>query len=149
MLTEARQDFLVELRRCDGGLSVLPCPPSVPKKHRFQGGLIYSRMIEIDGQVLEPQGLSGRRIRIWLTRLEEWHFSRRAPTHIGDLCDRTGQLPGGGLEASLYIPKDACLTTVGCLSTIWRRLELTGVDGSGDSMSLVSFSFSSGGPSPL
>jgi hypothetical protein len=148
MLTEARQDFLIRLRRFDGGLGVLPCPPSVPKAHRFQGGVIYTRMIEIEGQMLAPQRLAGRPIRVWLTPLEKWRFSRRAPPHIGDLYDRTGELPGGGLEASLCIPNDAWLTAVDCLSTVWRRLELTGADGDGGSMRLVSFSFSSGMPPP-
>ena len=149
MLTEVRQDFLVELGCYDGGLSILPCPPSIPKAHRFQGGLIYSRMIDIEGQVLAPQGLAGRRIRIWLSQLETWHFSRHSPPYIGTICDRTDELPGGGLEVSLYVPKDAWLTAVGCLSTVWRRLELTGADGDGDSMRLVNFAFLSGGPSPV
>ena len=131
MLTEVRQDFLVELGCSDGGLSILPCPPSIPKAHRFQGGLIYSRMIDIEGQ------------------LETWHFSQHSPPYIGTICDRTDELPGGGLEVSLYVPKDAWLTAVGCLSTVWRRLELTGADGDGDSMRLVNFAFLSGGPSPV
>lgn len=148
MLTEARQDFLVELRRSDGGLGVLPCPPSVPKAHRFQGGLIYSRMIDIEGRVLGPQGLAGRRMRIWLDQLESWHFSRRDPPHIGDIYDRTGELPGGGLETTLYIPKDAWPTAVYCLNTIWRRLKLTGAKGEGRRMTLVDFSFSTDRPPP-
>jgi hypothetical protein len=148
MLTETRQDFLIELRSCDGGLGVLPCPPSVPKAHRFQGGLIYSRMIDIEGRVLAPEGLAGRRMRIWLDQLESWHFSRRDPPHIGDICDRTGELPGGGLETTLYIPKDAWLPAVDCLNTIWRRLKLTGINGDGYRMKLVDFSFFSGGSPP-
>lgn len=148
MLTEIRQDFLIELRSCDGGLGVLPCPPSVPRAHRFQGGLIYSRMIDIEGRVLAPQGLADRRMRIWLDQLDSWHFSRHSPPHIGDLYDRTDELPGGGLEASLYIPKDAWLPAVDCLSRIWRRLKLTGVNGDGYSMKLVDFSFFSGDSPP-
>lgn len=146
MPTEARQDFLVELRGYDGGLGLMPCPPSVPKAHRFQGGLIYSRMIEIEARVLAPQALAGRRMRIWLDQLERWHVSRHEPPHIGDIHDRTGELPGGGLEATLYIPKDAWLTAMSCLSTVWRRLRMTGADDDGGRMRLVDFSFSSGEP---
>lgn len=149
MLTDARQDFLVELRRCDGGLGLMPCPPSVPKAHRFQGGLIYSRMIDIEGQLLAPLALAGLPIRIWLDNLEDWHFNRHSPPHIGDLYDRTGELPGGGLEASLYIPDDAWPAAVHCLGTIWRRLRLTGVNGDGSRMRLVDFSFSSGDTHPV
>ena len=149
MVTETRQTLLIALQGCDGGLNVMPCPPSVPKKHRFQGGLIYSPMMEIEGRVLAPAGLSGRRMRIWLNQLQAWHFSRHAPAYIGDLYDRTDERPGGGLEASLYIPKDAWLTALTCLSTIWDRLELTGADGHGDSVRLLSFSFSSHGPLSL
>lgn len=149
MLTDAQQDFLVELRGCDGGLGIMPCPPSVPKPHRFQGGLIYSRMIEIEGRVLAPLMLADQRMRIWLDRLEEWHFSQHSPPNIGDLFDRTGELPGGGLEASLYIPKDAWTAAVHCLGTTWRSLKLTGVNGDGYRMTIVDFSFSSGQPHPV
>jgi hypothetical protein len=148
MLTEARLDFLIELRGYDGGLGLMPCPPSVPKAHRFQSGLIYSRMIEIQGRVLAPEGLADQRMRIWLDQLESWHFSRCEPPHIGDIYDRTGELPGGGLETTLYIPKDAWLTAISCLSTVWRRLRLTGADGDGRRMRLVDFSFSSDGLPP-
>ncbi|MDO8801822.1 hypothetical protein [Phenylobacterium sp.] len=148
MLTDARQDFLIELRGVDGGLGLMPCPPSVPKAHRFQGGLIYARMIEIEGRVLAPEGLADRRMRIWVDQLESWHFSRSEPLHIGDIYDRAGELPGAGLEATLYIPKDAWLTATICLSTVWRRLRLTGANGDGRSMRLVDFSFSSGDPTP-
>jgi hypothetical protein len=123
----------------------MPCPPSVPKAHRFQGGLIYSRMIDIEGRVLAPQSLANRRMRIWLDKLERWHFSRSDPPHIGDIYDRTGELPGGGLETTLYIPKDAWPMAVECLHTIWRHLSLTGADGNGREMRLVAFSFSAGG----
>jgi hypothetical protein len=143
MLTEARQDFLVELRSCDGGLGILPSSQLTPKKHRFQGGLLYSRMIEVEARVLAPQGLAGRRMRIWLSQLEGWHFGRHEAPYIGDIHDREGELPGGGLEATLYVPRDAWLTSIECLTTIWRRLRLTGVDGDGRKMTLIDFSFSS------
>ncbi|MBP8248320.1 MAG: hypothetical protein KAX56_15730 [Phenylobacterium sp.] len=146
MLSEARQDFLIELRGVQGGLGVMLCPPSVPRAHRFQGGLIYSRMIEIEGRVLAPEGFGDRRIRIWLDQLESWHFSRSEPPQIGDIYDRAGELPGAGLETTLYIPEDAWLTATICLNTVWRRLRLTGVDGDGRSMRLVDASFSSGDP---
>lgn len=144
MLTEAHQDFLIELRGSDGGLSLLPSHRLSPKKHRFQGGLIYSSMIEIEGRVLAPHAFGGHGMRIWLAQLQEWHFSRHQPVYVGAVCDRTGELPGGGLEAALYIPKDAWLPAVNCLAAHWRRLSMRGVDGDGRRMTLVDFSFSSG-----
>ena len=144
MLSESRQDFAVALEGCDGGLGLLPCPPGVPKAHRFQGGLIYTRMIEIKGRMIAPQPMSDLRIRIWLSQLERWHFSRHEPPYIGDFYDRTGELPGGGLEAAIFIPKDAWSTSVLCLGTKWRRFDFIGVDGDGRRMRLAEFSFSSG-----
>ena len=143
MLTEARLDFLVELGRCDGGLSLLSSPPTLPKAHRFQGGLIYSRMIEIEGRVLAPRSFTDRRVRIWLSQLQSWNFRRRGAPDIGDIYDRTGELPGGGLETMLYLPKEAWLTAIECLSTTWRHLNLSGADGDGCRMTVVGFSFSS------
>jgi hypothetical protein len=149
MLTEVRERFIIELQSCDGGLGVLPSSHLTPKKHRFQGGLIYSPMIEVSARVLAPQTLAGHPMRIWLSQLNRWHFGRHEAPHIGDIYDRTGELPGGGLEATLYIPKDAWLTLVECLNMIWKRLESTGIDGDGRRMTLVDFSFSTGAATGL
>ncbi|WP_337188088.1 hypothetical protein [Phenylobacterium sp.] len=100
-------------------------------------------MIDIEGRVTAPPLLADRRIRVWLDQLEEWRLSRHSPPIIGDLFDRTGELPGGGLEASLYIPKDTGPAAVYCLGTTWRHLRLTGVNGDGHRMTLIDFSFSS------
>jgi len=145
ILIGPRQAFSVEIAGFDGGVALLPSPPTTPKAHRFQGGLIRSDMLEIMGQVLMPEPSQGRRMRIWLNQLEWWHFSRRGPPHIGDLYDRTGELAGGGLEAMIYIPKDAWLPATQCLGTAWRRLSLTGVNGDGRRMTIADFAFSSTG----
>ena len=144
MPTEVLQDCVVEILSCDGGLHLRPASNYVPRKHRFQGGLMYSTSITIEGRVAAPDRLAGKRMRIWLSQLERWHFSPTRPVYIGDLSDRTGELPGGGLEAMLYIPKDAWLTAVGCLSTIWLRLKLNGVENVDGSVTIHEFSFSAG-----
>jgi hypothetical protein len=144
MPTEVLQDCVVEILSCDGGLHLLPASKYVPRKHRFQGGLIYPTSITIEGRVVAPDRLAGKRLRIWLSQLERWHFSRTRPAYIGTLSDRTGELPGGGLEAMLYIPKDAWLTAIGCLGTIWRRLKLNGVENEDGSVTILEFSFSAG-----
>lgn len=144
MRIDAFQSCETEILGWDGGLHLLPAPNGLPKAHRFQGGLIYSRSIEIEGRVVRPQELSGRRIRIWLSKLERWHFRRVGPAFIGILSDRTDELPGGGLEATIYIPKDAWETAIGCLGTIWRRLALNGVANEDGSVTILEFSFSAG-----
>lgn len=100
-------------------------------------------MIEIKGRMIAPQHMFGLPVRIWLSQLEAWHFSGREPPYIGDFYDRTGELPGGGLEAAIYIPKDAWSTSVLCLGMKWRRLDFTGFEGEERQMRLVEFSFSS------
>lgn len=142
-LTKAREEFSIEIGGFEGGLTLLPSPPTNPKAHRFQGGLIRSDMMEIPGRVMAPEPFGGRRIRIWLNPLKSWHFGNGQPPYIGDLYDRTGELPGGGLEAMIYIPQDAWLPATQCLGTAWRRLALTGIDGDGRRMTVVDFSFSS------
>jgi hypothetical protein len=142
MPTEGSWDCLVEILSCDGGLHLLPAPNGLPRAHRFQGALIYSPSIEIEGRVIAPPALADRRLRIWLSQLERWHLSRTRPAYIGALSDRTGALPGGGLEAMLYVPKDAWLTAIGCLGTIWRRLKLNGVEHEDGSVTILEFSFS-------
>ena len=146
MLTEAREDFIVELRGCDGGLSLMSSSPYIPRRYRFQGGLNYSPMIEVEGRMLAPQPMAGRRIRVWLCQLKSWHFAKHQHPFIGYICDRTGELPGGGLETMLYIPEDAWLPAIGCLAATWRRLDITGAEGDGRDMTLIDFAFSSDVP---
>jgi len=141
MAIEALHGCEAEILSCDGGLHLLPAPSSVPKPHRFQGGLIYSKLIHVEGRVVAPQELSGRRIRVWLSELERWHFSRARPVFIGSFLDRTGELPGGGLEAHIYLPKDAWDTALGCLGTIWRRIKLNGAANEDGSMTVLEYSF--------
>ncbi|WP_421936647.1 hypothetical protein [Phenylobacterium sp.] len=146
MLTEARQDFSLELRGSDGGLGLMSASRYTPRRHRFQGGLNYSLMIEVEGRMLAPQPMAGRRIRVWLCQLKSWHFAKHRHPFIGYICDRTGELPGGGLETMLYIPEDAWLPAIGCLAATWRRLDITGAEGNGRDMTLIDFSFSSDAP---
>lgn len=143
MLLEPRQEFSVEIGGFNGGLSLLPSPPTLPKAHRFQGELIRSDMLEIPGTVLAPAVFHGRGMRIWLNQLKRWHISPHRRPFIGELYDRTGELPGGGLEAIIYIPGEAWLPATQCLGAAWRRLSLTGVNGDGRCMTLVEFAFSS------
>jgi len=142
MATEELRDWVVEILSCDGGLHLLPAPSSLPRAHRFQGGLIYSPSVTIEARVVAPPVLADRRMRIWLAQLERWNFSRTRPPYIGWLSDRTGELPGGGLEATLYLPKDAWLPAVGCLGAIWRGLRLNGVENEDGSVTILEFSFS-------
>ena len=142
MVTDGLRTCVVEILGCDGGLHVLPAPNGLPRAHRFQGGLIYSPSIEIEGRMIAPRDLEDRRVRIWLSQLQKWHFSRTRPAYIGSLSDRSGELPGGGLEAMLYVPADAWLTAIGCLGTIWRHLKLNGVEAKDGTMTILDFSFS-------
>lgn len=143
MLASARQEFVVELLSVDGGLSLLPSPPGMPKPHRFQGGLIYSRMLNAEGRLVSPEPLAGRRIRLWVSPLGRQPLWRRRTPEIGYISDRAGDLPGGGLEAGIRIPEDDWLTSLQCLTTIWRSLRLAGIDGDGRQMRLAEYAFSS------
>jgi hypothetical protein len=144
MEIEALQIWGVEILSFDSGLHLLPAPNRVPRAHRFQGGLIYSPSIEIEGRVVGPHRFADRRMRIWLSQLERWHLSRVRPAYIGTFYDRAGELPGGELEAMIYIPKDAWETAIGCLGTIWRWLKLNGVENEDGSVTILEFSFSAG-----
>lgn len=137
MLARARQDFVVHLLSVDGGLSLLRSPPGMRKAHRFQGGLIYSRMLHVEGRLVSPEPLAGRRIRLSTSPLERQPLWRLRAPEIGCICERTGDLPGAGLEAGVHVPEGHGLPSLQCLTTIWRTLRLTGVDGDGRQMRLA------------
>jgi hypothetical protein len=116
--------FMVEIGGWNWGLYVGLSHPSMPRKHRFQGGLMFNRSIVIDGRIRAPSSHRGGAIQIWMSP-----FGRnvRFDARTGDVgafySDRLGP-HGPAFEADLRIPEEALSPAVACLASVWRFIDI-------------------------
>ena len=119
--------YLVEIASWDWEFHLGLSPRSVPKKHRFQGGLVYARGLTIEGTVLAPA--RNRAIRVWFSPVgPNISFGRGGLNRVGWLTEQSGPPAQTDFEATLYFPEDALAPFVSCLSSVWRYIHIW-VDG--------------------
>jgi hypothetical protein len=135
--------FMVEIREWNWDFYLALSPAGVPVEYRFQGGLNYSRGIEIVGRVRAPNPHRAKPMRIWLST-----FGPETRFGDGDL-DRVGQFyrdrlgtSGPDFEASLHLPESALSPAITCLSSVWRYLDIWIDEYQGDEAAVTAFSFS-------
>jgi hypothetical protein len=135
--------FMVEPREWNWNIYLALSHPEVPVEFRFQGGLSFSRAIEIIGRVRAPDPHKGKRARIWLSP-----FGPEV-TFGGDGLDMVGQFykdrPGADetdFEARLYLPEAALPPAVTCLGSVWRYLDIWIGKYEGYEAAVTAFSFS-------
>lgn len=135
--------FMVEIREWDWNLYLALSNPKVPKKYRFQGGLNYSRGVEIIGRVRAPNPLRGKLMRIWLSPFgPEIKFGAGGLDRVGQFYKDRLEAIGSDFEASLHLPEEALPPTITCLSSVWRYLDIWIGEYEGDEAAVAAFSFS-------
>jgi hypothetical protein len=135
--------YMVEIGEWDWSLFVGLSPETTPVEYRFQGGLIFTRGIEIVGRIRAPAVLRGKLIRIWISPFgPEINFG-------GDGLDRVGRFYvgkadplGSDFQASLHLPESALAPALTCLTSIWKYLDLWTADYGNEQASITSFCFS-------
>jgi hypothetical protein len=112
-------------------------------EYRFQGGLNYSRGIEVIGRVRAPDPHRGKLMRIWLSPFgPETAFGTDGLDRVGQFYrDRSDEI-GSDFQASLYLPEQALSPAVTCLSSVWRYLDIWIAEDQGDEAAVTAFSFS-------
>jgi hypothetical protein len=135
--------FMVEIREWDWHFHLSLSHPKVPKTYRFQGGLNYSRGVEIIGRVRAPNPLRGKLMRIWLSPFgPEIKFGAGGIDRVGQFYRDRPDAIGCDFEASLQLPADALPPAITCLSSVWRYLDIWIDKYEGDEASVTAFSFS-------
>jgi hypothetical protein len=135
--------FMVEIRDWDWNLYLALSNPKVPKKYRFQGGLNYSRGIEIIGRVRAPSPHRGKLMRIWLSPFgSETTFGDGRLDRVGQFYRDRLEAIGADFEASLHLPESALSPAITCLSSVWRYLDIWIDEYQGDEAPVTAFSFS-------
>jgi hypothetical protein len=134
---------MVEITQWDWNLYVGFSPETVPIEYRFQGGLNYSRGLEIRGRVRAPSADRGKLIRIWLSPFgPDVGFGIDGLDSIGRFYRGRSEVDLSEYQASLYLPESALSPVVSCLSSIWRYLNFWTVDDGGDESPVSAFTFS-------
>jgi hypothetical protein len=122
--------LLVEIESWEWSPYVGISPEIVPVDERFQGGLLYTRGIEIAGRVRGPKDLRGLSIAIWVSPLSSAIvFSADLSGDVGRFY-RNPESTRADLGASLWFPEADLANAITCLGTIWRyaHIWLDGAD---------------------
>lgn len=135
--------FMVEIRDWNWNIYLALSRPEVPVEYRFQGGLNYSRDIEIIGQVRAPNPHRGKRARIWLSPFgPEVTFGRDDFDSVGRFYKDRPQADEADFEASLHLPEAALPPAMTCLGSVWRYLHIWIGRYQGYEAAVTAFSFS-------
>lgn len=134
--------FMVEIRKWDWNLYVALSHPKFPKKYRFQGGLNYSRGIEIIGRVRAPNPHRGKLMRVWLSPIgPKITFGKKGLDRVGHFDRNCSDEIGSDFHAQLYLPEQGLAPAITCLSAVWRYLDIWITDYQGDEAAVPAFSF--------
>ncbi|HEX4708843.1 hypothetical protein [Phenylobacterium sp.] len=135
--------FLIEITDWDWNLGLGLIPDSIPNEYKLQGGLIYSRAIQIGGRILAPKICRGEAIRLWTLNVgPEIDFAPDAWDDVGRLYDLRNNPRRKEFEASLLLPQEALPMTVTCLASIWKYIHIWTIGDPKDEAQITNFSFS-------
>jgi hypothetical protein len=133
--------LMVEIEDWNWALTVGLSHPSTPPRYRFQGGLMYSRGIDIAGRIRAPSIHRGKHIRIFVSTFgRKDRFNLRSGDVGRFYTKRLGEV-GSPFEASLRLPEDALSNALICLGSIWKFLDIWTATDEPDS-AITAFCFS-------
>lgn len=134
--------LMVEIGDWDWNLHVRLSSPLTPPEARFQGGLNYTRGIELIGRIRAPHTHRGMQTRVWISPFgPEIAFGPRGLDDVGRLYWKRDDALGSGLRASLLLPESALAPALTCLSSVWKYLDIWAADDDGAEASVTAFSF--------
>jgi len=116
--------FMVEIEEWNWALYVGLSHPLTPRRYRFQGGLMYTRGIDLAGRIRGPSLHHGKPIRVWISTFDrKVRFNARGGDVGRFYRDRLGQ-DSAPFEASLSLPEDALSNALICLGSVWKLLDI-------------------------
>jgi hypothetical protein len=135
--------FMVEIGKWNWGLQVGLSHPSMPRRQRFQGGLMYNRSVEINGRVRAPIVHRGKRIQVWISPFgREIRFDARTDDVGRFWSDRAGAR-GAAFEADLRLPEEALAPALTCLGSVWKLVNIWVAGEEPDGARVTAYSFAS------
>jgi hypothetical protein len=135
--------YLIEIVNWNWELHVGLSTESTPEEYRFQGGLNYSRGLNIEGHILAPKGDNGKVIGVWLYPMgPEVGFGPGHLDEVGQFHEYRDATRRRDFSASLLLPQDALAPAVTCLASVWKYIDIWTVDDPLDRASVTNFCFS-------
>ena len=140
---EVEDRFLIEISDWDWGLHVAMAPDLLPQDQRFQGGLLYSRSLDIVGAVVSPDLHSRKVVRLsFLPFGSDVQFGPDGLQELGQLYEAGDGASGAAFTATLILPQDALPACVTALASAWRYLHLWTEGDPGVRAAVTGFTFS-------
>jgi hypothetical protein len=132
--------FMVEIGKWNWGLQVGLSHPSMPRRQRFQGGLMYNRSIVVDGRIRAPLRCRDKLIQVWLSPFGRDVRFNASTDDVGRFySDRIGAR-GPAFEADLQIPQDALPPALTCLGSVWKFIDIWTAKDRPEAVTAFSFS---------
>lgn len=116
--------IMAEIVRWNWSLYVGLSHPSMPRRHRFQGGLMYNRSIVIDARIRAPLPDRGKSIQIWLSPFGPERRFKAGTDDVGRLYADRLDARGPAFEAQLQVPQDALSPAITCLGSVWKFIDV-------------------------
>lgn len=135
--------FMVEIEEWNWGLYVGLSHPSMPRKHRFQGGLMFNRSIVIEGRIRAPTIHRGQLIQVWVSPFGQKERFDARTGEVGRFYSNRLGAKGPAFEADLRIPEEALAPSIACLTSVWRLIDIWTTSHSAEDASVRAFSFAS------
>jgi len=135
--------YLIEIVNWNWELHVGMSSEFVPEEYRFQGGLNYSRSLNIEGRILAPKTDRGKAIAVWVSPMgQEMGFGPGHLEEVGQFHEYRDPNRRRDFDASLLLPQDALAPAVTCLVSVWKYIDIWTVDDPLDRASVTNFCFS-------
>jgi hypothetical protein len=131
--------FLIEIRYWNCPYFVQLSPASTPPEYRFQGGLLFTANLEIEGRALSPPSHEGKPVRIWVrTSGSDRETTEPRLGWIGDL-EREGV---SGLGATLELAGIDLTGAAACLGASWKFIRIDAEDRKDQAPNVTAYAFS-------
>jgi hypothetical protein len=116
--------FMVEIEEWNWALSVGLSSSLTPRKYRFQGGLAYTKGIDLSGRIRAPSLHRGAPTRVWISTIGRNERFDASKDDVGRFyVDRLGD-GAWPFEASLRLPEDALSPALTCLGSSWKFIDI-------------------------
>lgn len=120
---EARLVFQIE--SWDWPLFLGLAPALLPRAQRFQGGLVYSRSLDIVAKLVEPPSQGGKILRLSIMGFgPDVEFGPGSLEELGQIYYKEIGRGKNAFEGIAVIPNEALATSAFCLSSVWKFLHL-------------------------
>jgi hypothetical protein len=119
------QRLLIEISEWDWNLFVGQAPDRMPSEQRFLGGLFFTQGIDVEGRVVSPITLSGKRFRISFGIISADIATDGEPyNYMGELHVASEGDRRADVHASTILPEKALAPALTALGSAWKFLHV-------------------------